>query len=53
MADDHRNTLPPDPRSLIEEFPDPIADLILRLLAKSPDERPTAAAVAEVLDPYA
>jgi serine/threonine-protein kinase len=35
----HRHTAPPDPRSLAKDLPDPLADLVLRLMAKSPDDR--------------
>jgi serine/threonine protein kinase len=35
----HRHTAPPDPRSLAKDLPDPMADLVLRLMAKSPDDR--------------
>jgi tetratricopeptide (TPR) repeat protein len=35
----HRHTPPPDPRSLAKDLPDPLADLVLRLMAKSPDDR--------------
>jgi tRNA A-37 threonylcarbamoyl transferase component Bud32 len=39
----HRNTPPPDPRGLAE-VPDALAELILALLAKRPDDRPSPAA---------
>jgi serine/threonine-protein kinase len=39
----HRNTPPPDPRSLAE-VPDALADLILALLAKQPEDRLAPAA---------
>jgi serine/threonine-protein kinase len=35
----HRHTPPPDPRSHAKDLPDPIAELVLRLLAKNPDDR--------------
>jgi serine/threonine-protein kinase len=35
----HRHTAPPDPRLHAEDLPDPMAELILRLMAKSPDDR--------------
>jgi tetratricopeptide (TPR) repeat protein len=35
----HRHTAPPDPRLHAEGLPDPMAELILRLMAKSPDDR--------------
>jgi CubicO group peptidase (beta-lactamase class C family) len=41
---------PPPPRALAPDLPAPLSDLVLRLLAKSPDDRPaSAAAVAEAL----
>jgi CubicO group peptidase (beta-lactamase class C family) len=41
---------PPPPRALAPDLPAPLSDLILRLLAKNPDDRPAAAAaVAEAL----
>jgi serine/threonine-protein kinase len=47
----HRHTPPPDPQSLEPELPEPLAALILRLLAKSADERPaTAAEVVRALE---
>jgi serine/threonine protein kinase len=36
----HRHTPPPDPRSLAKDLPDPLAELVLRLMAKNPDDRP-------------
>jgi tetratricopeptide (TPR) repeat protein len=35
----HRHSAPPDPRSFAKELPDSIADLVLRLLEKHPDDR--------------
>jgi hypothetical protein len=35
----HRHTPPSDPRSHAEGIPDAMAELVLRLLAKSPDDR--------------
>ena len=39
----HRHTPPQDPRERVEGVPDPLAELLLALLAKSPDERPASA----------
>jgi serine/threonine-protein kinase len=44
IAFHHRNTPPPDPRERRAEVPDPIARLILDLMAKDPDARPQHAA---------
>jgi len=47
----HRHTPPPDPRTRVPDVPDPLAELILRLLAKSPEQRPaTTAEVARTLE---
>jgi serine/threonine-protein kinase len=47
----HRHTPPPDPRERVPEVPDALAELILRLLAKSPDARPaTSAEVTRTLE---
>ncbi len=35
----HRHTPPPDPRELAKDIPDAVAELILRLMQKSPDDR--------------
>jgi serine/threonine-protein kinase len=35
----HVHTPPPDPRTLNAKLPDPLADVILRCLAKAPDDR--------------
>jgi serine/threonine-protein kinase len=50
---DHRNTPPPDPRDLVDEVPDPLAALVLELLAKRPGDRPDAARVGERLEEIA
>jgi eukaryotic-like serine/threonine-protein kinase len=43
----HRHTPAPDPRSLEAAVPEPLARLILKLMEKSPDQRP--ATTAEVV----
>jgi tetratricopeptide (TPR) repeat protein len=40
----HRNTEPADPRTHVEEIPEALAEIILQLLAKAPDDRPRDAA---------
>jgi serine/threonine protein kinase len=46
----HRHTPPPDPRSHVEDLPVQVAELILRLMAKSPDDRyQTTGAVRSLL----
>jgi len=50
VAFQHRHTPPPDPRERCEDAPDALAELILHMLAKSPDDRcGSAARVAERL----
>jgi len=44
LAYHHRHTAPPDPRTHVDEIPTALADLILELLAKAPDDRPRDAA---------
>ncbi|MEN8160292.1 MAG: protein kinase, partial [Myxococcota bacterium] len=47
----HRHTEPPDPRTKVSGVPDAMAELILRLLAKTPAERPeTTAEVTRALE---
>ncbi|MDJ0867227.1 MAG: protein kinase [Myxococcota bacterium] len=54
VAYQHRHTPPPDPRTRAEGVPDALAELILHMLAKRPDERcASAAEVAARLDPLA
>ena len=54
VAFHHRHTPVPDPRELVPELPAAWAELVLELMAKSPDERPASAAVvAERLAPLA
>ncbi len=45
VAFHHRHTPVPDPRELAPQLPQPWAELVLRMLAKSPDDRPESAAV--------
>ena len=52
IAYHHRHTPPPDPREMIPEIPDALAELILKLLAKDPDDRcQSAREVCECLQP--
>jgi len=47
----HRHTPAPDPRTLAPDLPEPLAALILLLMAKRPDERPaTSADVVRALE---
>ena len=47
----HRHTPAPDPRTLEPAVPEPLARLILKLMEKSPDERPaTTAEVVRALE---
>ncbi len=48
VAYHHRHSPAPDPRSLRPDLPDDLAELILRLLSKNPDDRMQSA--GEVLD---
>jgi len=47
----HVHTPPPDPRSMNAKLPDPLAEVILRCLQKSPDER--YASAKEIVDDLA
>jgi tRNA A-37 threonylcarbamoyl transferase component Bud32 len=47
VAYHHRHTEPPDPRSLADGIPDPLAELILQLISKDPDERCNSAEEVE------
>jgi len=44
LAYHHRHTDPPDPRTHVPEIPAELAELILKMLAKSPGDRPEDAA---------
>ena len=47
----HRHTPAPDPRSFEPELPEPLGALIMKLMEKSPDDRPaTAGEVARALE---
>jgi len=49
----HRHTPPPDPRRRAEGIPDGLAELILHMLAKIPEQRVASAReVAERLSPF-
>ncbi len=49
----HRHTPPPDPRERVEDLPDAMAELILQLLAKRPEDRPRDAdEVRSRLEPF-
>jgi tRNA A-37 threonylcarbamoyl transferase component Bud32 len=50
LPQQHRDVPPADPRDVAPGTPDALAELALALLAKHPDERPTAAAAREQLD---
>ena len=53
VAYHHRHTPAPDPRERNDAIPEAMAQLILDLMAKDPDERPaTAAAVRERLQVF-
>jgi tRNA A-37 threonylcarbamoyl transferase component Bud32/Tfp pilus assembly protein PilF len=43
VAFHHRHTAPPDPRENAEGVPDALAELILELMAKKPEDRPESA----------
>ena len=45
IADQHKHAPAPDPRTIVEGYPAPLAELILHLMAKSPEERPESAAI--------
>ncbi len=52
VAFHHRHTPVPDPRDFVAEIPPAWSELVLQMLAKSPDDRPeSAAAVGERLAP--
>ena len=45
VAFHHRHTRPPDPRSRAENIPDALAELVLQLLEKHPEDRPRSGAI--------
>ena len=47
LADQHRRAPPPDPRGLAKGIPDAMAELVLQLLAKRPEDRPASAGDVE------
>lgn len=50
----HLQEAPPDPRSFVPDLPAPLAELILRMMSKHPDDRPRSAAlVAQILEKIA
>ena len=52
VAYHHRHTPPPDPREKIDDIPAELAELILQLLAKDPDDRcQSAQEISERLQP--
>jgi len=53
VAQAHRDTPAPDPRTLAPELPGAIAELILELLSKDPEDRPSAGQVKARLTPLA
>jgi len=53
VAEQHRHATPPDPTTIVEGYPRALADLILRMLAKKPEDRPAGAGeVAEALTAF-
>ena len=44
VAYHHRHTPPPDPRELVPDLPAPVAELVLRLMEKKPEDRFAATA---------
>jgi tetratricopeptide (TPR) repeat protein len=54
LARSHLDAAPPDPAVLVPGLPRPLADLVLRLLAKLPADRPLdGRSVADALAPFA
>ena len=50
VAEQHRNSAPPDAAALVGDYPPALAQLIQEMMAKSPEDRPASAAVvAETL----
>ncbi|MFE7194592.1 protein kinase [Kitasatospora sp. NPDC057541] len=53
LTDKHLNEVPLPPSTYAAGIPEPIDDLVLRMLAKKPEQRPAVDEVLEVLDPFA
>lgn len=53
LTDKHLNEEPLPPSAYAAGIPEPIDDLVLRMLAKKPEQRPAVDEVLEVLDPFA
>jgi tetratricopeptide (TPR) repeat protein len=45
VAFHHRHTRPPDPRTRVESIPEALAQLVLQLMEKHPEDRPRSAAL--------
>jgi tetratricopeptide (TPR) repeat protein len=44
VAEQHRHAAPPDPTALVPGYPPALATLLLRMLSKRPEDRPSSAA---------
>ncbi len=53
LTDKHLNEEPLPPSTYAAGIPEPIDDLVLRMLAKKPEQRPAVDEVLEVLTPFA
>ncbi|MFE6284268.1 serine/threonine-protein kinase [Streptomyces sp. NPDC057877] len=53
LTDKHLNEEPLPPSTYAAGIPEPIDDLVLRMLAKKPERRPAVDEVLEVLNPFA
>jgi tRNA A-37 threonylcarbamoyl transferase component Bud32 len=45
VAEQHRSAAPPDPSTLVPDYPVALAELIGQMIAKSPNDRPDSAAI--------
>jgi serine/threonine-protein kinase len=45
----HLKTVPPDPRELAPDVPEPLARMVVRMMAKAPEERPSLAEIRGML----